>query len=679
MKIGWTGEGAPVHPGEQARQARPGARATSERAGRRVIRSFMPDQHRHFFAAQPLLFVGSLDARGRPWASVLTGRPGFMSSPDPQTLVVTAAPAGGDPLAANLAAGAPLGLLGLEFATRRRNRMNGRVTRVWPLGFEVRVDQSFGNCPQYIQARSPSLSESGRPVLSMLNTALSERAATLVGRADTFFIATASPGAGGADPTRGVDVSHRGGKPGFVRVSAENGRSVLTSPDFVGNFAFNTFGNLALDPRAGMLFVDFSSGDALMLTGEAEVIWDGPEVAAFAGAERLLRFRVEEGLVLENGCPLRWTPPAQAAQLAATGSWQEADALAAAARANEYRPFRVLRVENEAEHVRSFYLEPADGAGLPGYLPGQFLPLALDIPGHPAPVRRTYSLSGEPNGRHYRISVKRQGLASAWLHEAVGAGSTLRAMAPRGDFVVDAESRRDVVLLSGGVGVTPMMAMLEHLAGGTPERLRHPGRRVWFIHGARHGGEHAFAGGVRALAARNPNLTVHVRYSAPRPQDVPGEHYHSAGRVDAALLRSLLPLGDYDFYLCGPAGFMQDLYEALRSLGVREERIRWEAFAPLSIRHGSALPPAVPAATVEFQRSQKTLAWDASKGTLLDLAEAAGIDAAWSCRSGTCGTCAARLVSGSITYGAPPTAHHDAGQALVCSALPASERLALDL
>jgi len=321
-------QGSPFHAGEQALQARLGVREASERAGRRMIRNFMPEEHRHFFAAQPLVFVGSLDARGRPWASLVTGSPGFMSSPDPQTLRVNALPAAADPLSANLAAGAPLGLLGLEFATRRRNRMNGTVSGVNPLGFEVRVDQSFGNCPQYIQARTPLASESSASgVVHAESAVLSERAAALVGRSDTFFIATASAGAGAGDPVEGVDVSHRGGKPGFVRVSAENGASVLTSPDFVGNFSFNTFGNLALNPRAGLLFVDFSGGDVLTLTGEAEVVWDGPELAAFVGAERLLKFRVAEGLLLEGACPLRWTPPVQATQLAATGSWQEVESL----------------------------------------------------------------------------------------------------------------------------------------------------------------------------------------------------------------------------------------------------------------------------------------------------------------------------------------------------------------
>jgi hypothetical protein len=147
---------------------------------------------------------------------------------------------------------------------------------------------------------------------------LSAHAAALVARADTFFIASAS---------HGVDLSHRGGKPGFVRLTREDGRTVLTAPDFVGNFMFNTFGNLALNPRAGLLFLDFSTGDVLSLTGEAEVVWEGAELDAFVGAERLLRFRLERGLWLENACPLRWTPPQEAPQLAATGSWEAVQSL----------------------------------------------------------------------------------------------------------------------------------------------------------------------------------------------------------------------------------------------------------------------------------------------------------------------------------------------------------------
>ncbi|AUX36254.1 MULTISPECIES: pyridoxamine 5'-phosphate oxidase family protein [Sorangium] len=327
---GWPGEGSPYHPGEMAVQERAGVRERAEKAGRRVIRDFMPDQHRELFAKLPLLLVGSLDAQGRPWASLLVGRPGFIASPDPRTLAVNARPLPGDPLAAHLVAGAPVGLLGIQLETRRRNRMNGTIVEAGDGGFVVEVGQSFGNCPQYIQAREPVFvrepgAAAAPPAAQKEGPILSAGAAALIRRADTFFIATAAPAARGGGATEGADVSHRGGKPGFVRVTEEGGRTLLTSPDFAGNSAFNTFGNLALNPHAGLLFVDFASGGVLSLTGEAEVLWDGAELAAFAGAQRLLRFRVAEGVWTDDGVPLRWSAPVAAPQLAATGSWEDVE------------------------------------------------------------------------------------------------------------------------------------------------------------------------------------------------------------------------------------------------------------------------------------------------------------------------------------------------------------------
>jgi hypothetical protein len=321
-------DASPYHRGEQLMQERAGVRARAERAGRRMIRDFMPDQHRELFEKLPFLLAGSVDAQGRPWASILVGRPGFARSPDPYTLAVKAWPVRGDPLGGNLAVGAPVGLLGIQLETRRRNRMNGVVVAL-DNGFTVRVGQSFGNCPQYIQAREPRFVAEPAPAEPRPAHAeganLSPAASLLVERADTFFIATAGPGAGRGDPAHGVDISHRGGKPGFVRVARDAGGTVLTAPDFRGNSAFNTLGNLALEPRAGLLFVDFAAGDVLSLTGAAEVVWDGPELAAFAGAERLLRFRVAEGVRIGNAVPLRWSPPEAAPQLAATGSWAEVE------------------------------------------------------------------------------------------------------------------------------------------------------------------------------------------------------------------------------------------------------------------------------------------------------------------------------------------------------------------
>jgi predicted pyridoxine 5'-phosphate oxidase superfamily flavin-nucleotide-binding protein len=305
------------HAGEQALQARlnPALPARMQQMAGPAIRDFMPDQHRDFFAMLPTLFVGSVDQQGRPWASVLSGRPGFVLSPDPRILHVAAKPVAGDPLHDNLRLGAQLGLLGLQPETRRRNRMNGRITTLDDSGFTVDVEQSFGNCPQYIQARAPRcVSASAVPPRRPESASLSPRATAMLAEADTLFIATSADG-------EGVDVSHRGGKPGFLRVEQTNGATHLTLPDFRGNKFFNTLGNIALNPRAGLLVVDYTTGDLLQLTAQAEIVWDGPEVDSFAGAERLLKLRVEAGHIIEGGLPLRWSEPDYAPQLAATGDW----------------------------------------------------------------------------------------------------------------------------------------------------------------------------------------------------------------------------------------------------------------------------------------------------------------------------------------------------------------------
>jgi uncharacterized protein len=310
------------HPGEQTLQAWAGVRDRLAQAGPKVIRDYMPEQHRLFFAELPLLFVGSLDAEGRPWASALTGRPGFVTSPDPRTLTIRAKPVAPDPLAKNLAVGLPIGLLGIQLETRRRNRMNGTVTALDDDGFTVAVGQSFGNCPQYIQARAPRFVPTAAPAVHDEGPSLSHEAAALIARADTLFIASAAPAAG-SDVAHGVDISHRGGRPGFVRVDRTPAGTTLTIPDFRGNFYFNTLGNIAANPRAGLLFVDFADGSALSLTGTGQIDWNGPDVARFPGAEHLLHIRIERGLFMRNALPLRWTPPEYAPQLARTGTWHD--------------------------------------------------------------------------------------------------------------------------------------------------------------------------------------------------------------------------------------------------------------------------------------------------------------------------------------------------------------------
>jgi hypothetical protein len=304
---GWTRTDSPFHAGELAIQARLGVQEQIDKQGRRVVREFLPDQHRQFFAQLPYVIVGTVDAAGSPWASILVGNPGFLSTPDDRTLRVAAKPLFGDPLATTLANGIDIGLLGIELSTRRRNRVNGIVSAIGSDGFEVQVKQCFGNCPQYIQVRRSKLAEADRsmlkPIHSIVQFEESER--FMITASDTFFIATAYQ-AESAGSASGVDVSHRGGKPGFVRIDDDR---TLTIPDFAGNNHFNTFGNLELNPRAGLVFIDFDRGDLMYLTGTAKVIWEGSEILAYERAERLLRFQLERGYRVQGSLPLRWSAP----------------------------------------------------------------------------------------------------------------------------------------------------------------------------------------------------------------------------------------------------------------------------------------------------------------------------------------------------------------------------------
>ncbi len=309
----------PFHPGEQAIQARLGVQAQIAPQGRRVIRDYLLDQHRQFFTQLPYLLVGTVDTAGCPWASIVVGPPGFLTSPDPHTLQVMAQPRLSDPLSHILRSGIDIGLLGIELHTRRRNRLNGVVQNVSPDRFEVAVRQSFGNCPKYIQARMFELREPNliEPQLIAPIARFGTAEQAMIRMADTFFIATAYQ-AESAGAASGVDISHRGGKAGFVRIDDDR---TLTIPDFAGNLYFNTFGNLALNPLAGLLVIDFVQGDLLYLTGRAEVIWEGPEISAYPGAERLLRFHLDRGYRVNGSLPLRWSEPGFSPHLDQMGHW----------------------------------------------------------------------------------------------------------------------------------------------------------------------------------------------------------------------------------------------------------------------------------------------------------------------------------------------------------------------
>jgi len=309
------------HEGERALQELVGVRERLEEIGPRVIRNFMPEQHREFFTQLPFVVAGSVDVHGQPWASILAHPPGFITATDATHLNINAIPPVFDPLHETLHAGSPIGLLGIEPHTRRRNRANGMVESITDTGIAVNVLESFGNCPKYIQARKPEYiaEQMAGEKAVYTSSALDDAARALITKADTFFIATSYPSdEKDADARYGVDVSHRGGKPGFVHVNADG---TLLAPEFSGNYFFNTLGNIAINPRAGLLFIDFKSGDLLYLAVEASIIWNGPKVTAYAGAERLLKFDISEVKRVEAGLPLRWGAAELSPMLSHTGAW----------------------------------------------------------------------------------------------------------------------------------------------------------------------------------------------------------------------------------------------------------------------------------------------------------------------------------------------------------------------
>jgi uncharacterized protein len=312
---------AAFHAGERALQAKVGVEAQMAQIGDRLMRDHLPEQHRTFFSLLPFVVLGSVDGQGQPWASLLAGAPGFLRSPDPTHLSVGALPLVHDPLMDTLRDGAPVGLLGIQPHTRRRNRLNGTV-RLRDGGFEVEVGQSFGNCPKYIQAREPEW-WAGAPAgqIAHEGAELDEASQAIIRAADTFFIATTHPKSGTSDERRhGVDVSHRGGAPGFIKIEG----NCLTVPDFAGNQFFNTLGNIAVHPLAGLLFLDFHTGARLYLAAHASVQWDGAELASYEGAQRLLRLEVRQVRRVQGGLPLHWGPAEPSPHLAGLGPWSAA-------------------------------------------------------------------------------------------------------------------------------------------------------------------------------------------------------------------------------------------------------------------------------------------------------------------------------------------------------------------
>jgi len=345
---------------------------------------------------------------------------------------------------------------------------------------------------------------------------------------------------------------------------------------------------------------------------------------------------------------------------------------------NSYIELEVVKVEPEGELIKSFYLRRPDGKPLYSWEPGQFLPIRVTIPGQPLAMR-TYTLSTASNPDHYRLSIRRHdgdAIVSQYLHANAKAGFRLEAMAPRGRFVLSHSSDRPAVLVSGGVGITPMMAMAEHIVAEGKRTGKF--RPVYFVHGAQNGKVHAFGKQIRELASTHPEFKTHFCYSRPADGDVLGKSHDTQGVVSIDTIKKLLSFGDYEFYLCGPTGFMKSLYDGLTAMGIPSDRIFYESFGPATVLKPEVQPKTAgrqikvtnEAVAVRFQKSGTGGEWSAGRGTLLEFAESLGLAPKFSCRSGICGTCTTGIVEGAVDYLEDPVAPRGANEVLLCCSVP---------
>jgi len=685
---------SPFHAGEQAFQKSVGKRESIERFGKKVIRPYMPDQHREFFAQLPFIVVGSVDEQGWPWASILPGEPGFINSPDPQRLDLNNQPVYGDPLISNInKLSAPLGFVGVELATRRRNRVNGRVINSSQNGFSIKVDQSFGNCPQYIQTRSvefirnPTVRYTDKKVVNL--TKLNKRAMEIIANADTFFVASYVDST--TQPViEGVDVSHRGGQPGFVKIDG----NVLTIPDYSGNNHFNTLGNFLLNPKAGLIFADFSTGDIVMLTGSVSLSTkEDIHLNTFKGAERFWQFTLDHGLFLKDALPFRSVLSEYSPNTLLTSNWADSTKLIYQySNANKWQTYKVTSIRDESSTIRSITLAPNNGDTIMPFKAGQFLSLSLPVNNTPNNIdralKRNYTVSSSPDDNHYRISIKREegGLVSNYLHEKITIGDVILAKTPKGSFHIDTSEKRPAVLIAAGVGITPMISMAKHIINeGVRTRYYRP---TTILHSAKDSQQRAFYDEFKSLESASHNTMLYFSFlTQVNSSDKPGIDFNGSSRINTDIIQQLLPLADYDFYLCGPSSFVQDIYNGLLSLGVNDKRIFAEAFGPSVLKRkvntevSSSNQHHATQATIMFTKSGFEQNWELSDGTLLETAEQHGLTPEFGCRNGSCGSCATKVISGEVTYRTAPTATIADDEVLICCAVPSnkSSHIEIDL
>lgn len=656
------------------------------------IRAEMPQQHRDFYQSLPMVILGLSDKAGNIWATPTFGQQGFINTPSKTQLAIDSKLLLSKSVDFDLRAGAKIGMLGIELSTRRRNRVNGVISDKTVItegasSLVFDVDQSYGNCPKYIQKHEFNLDLGKLEKLQVskypIQHSLSSKAVKFIENADSFYIASRSH-TFSDDPRSGIDASHRGGKPGFVKVQGDR----LIFPDFSGNRFFNTIGNIEDDGRVGLFFPDLTTGDGLFISGRAKVHWDKALTEQYLGAERFIEVECLQVIYAKAVIPFQSKLLERSPFLTGTGDWQATNAETSEAQPSDsrFQPFVLTKRIVESASITSFYLSPKGTGTTDVFNAGQFLPIRLTDPKTGSALQRSYTLSQlsteqlpdkqRSSKQSYRISIKREqyGKVSGLLHDHLQVGDVIEVAKPAGSFGL-AQQPHSAVMLSAGVGITPMIAMLEQrILEAKSESSPMP---VHVYHACKNPTEFAFAEYLNKLATKHSWLKLHIVFSASDPKHKLEKQYYSNQRLSVDTLKANLPFANHHFYLCGSERFMRDFYRDLTEMGVAKSHIHYEFFGAGSIEPKTQaidkkIPLSLPKqASINFSLSQKKAIW--KQGNLLEFAEEQGLSASSSCRSGNCGSCEVKLLKGQVQYASQPDYTPPEGHALLCCALPSGD------
>jgi len=596
-----------------------------------------------FIEQQAMVVIGSVDAGGQVWSSVLFGQPGFVRALNDHTVELDlsqAYAAGDDPLWENLRQNSNVGLLLIELGSRRRLRINGQARAVAAQRWIIDVERAYPNCPKYIQRRILKIQAEATALATTSatrGTALNATQQGLIAGADTLFVAS-------AHPEHGVDASHRGGHPGFVTIINDQ---QLRIPDFAGNSMFNTLGNFVSYPHAGLVFIDFERNRLLQLTGVPEILWELDDPRGETGdTRRFWQFQISAWQELPLPLDLSWE---------FVDASPHIPALHMEAENNAALSLQVTSIRQENARVKIFRLRSADGRMLPGFEAGAHIQVKVTLPDGTA-SQRHFSLLSDPNDRScYEIGVLKENTGrggSRYMHEHVHAGDVLEIRSPKNEFPLAAQAEHSI-LIGGGIGITPILAMMHTLAAA--------GQSFEVHYSARTQAGLVFRNRIETIASDK------ARFYATGEADGPSENR----RVDLAQLLAT-PKPGVHVYSCGPRRLIMAVRDIAADSGWPVSHIHFESF------EARPLPGDRPV-QVHLSRSHKTITVPADH-SILETLLAAGVNVPHDCKRGECSLCATRVLDGEPEHrDLCLSKEEQAASMCVCVSRARGETLLLDL